>query len=1092
MSSDRIAVEGRVPEPAASDLPVADPAITADLPAASRPQRSVPGWPAAEGVVENPAAAAAAARCRSRLVRLVWAEPCRAALVLTLFLLVFFWTPLTRGGYYAGADLLQYFPLLRVAPPDYVPKNGLLGDTVVVMFPSLSWSKTLLWQGELPLWNPYNGWGVPHLGNYQSAVFSPFSLPFYLLPFRAALVVAAFAKLFLFGFFTYLWLRLVGLSFPAALLGGVAFMFGGYHVLWLNWPLVGPGIALPAGLYFAELALRRPIGSLLAGRTAAGPDALPAPARFGGRWLGPTAARRGLALLGFTLALTVGLLTGHPETFFYSASLLGSYILFRLAQMREGWSATVRRLAEFGATAVLALALAAVQLLPFFEYLRSSTALVQRDERHVLMVLFLQFLPLQAFPNLLGSPALPYYDPIYELIGANYIEANGNYIGMIVLFLAGLAVVAWPLHRAPLVAFFAVASVLWFLMVYNVWGFGALVNTLPVLKLGVPLRSHVIWLLSLSCLAAFALDLVCAGGGRAAVGLGGPFGSARPTGLGRELPAGTAPLLLGAAAVLAAALLAASLLGAYDLVHWASLQKAAAMSLPPSVRTAAEAGLVLIKPELALLLLSFVAAVAAVVAALCLLPRVPVRWVRGALGVALVPLVFLQTGGLLRDFNPTIEPRYFYSVTPALTEITRLTGNEQTLRVDGAGIPVNSNLWYRLRALGNYDAIGVRWFDELHTALIANATKPRSLRALEVMGVRYVATGQRRPFAWLAAAASPAPGPESRPTAALGPGGSVSQTFRATTANLAAVAFPIVTFGRTNACTLEIALDEVGLAPSAGAAAPSDPAAGTSGGETPVARTALPCASLRDDVWPVLAFEPLPGSENRLYRLTVSSPDAAPGTGVGLLYHPGTVEGEPLRLGGQAVVGRLHLEALASDVPGLDLVWNGASAGFPITLYRVPTAPPRFYTVGSAVTAPDDAEALRLLTDPAFDPATTVVLPAGAHTGEGGGEPGSVTVVEERPQRLRLRVERATLGWLVAFQTWFPGWQARVNGQPAEALRANVAFTAVPVGAGVSEVELVYDPVSVRLGLLVSAGALALTALLALLFVRSSRRATVD
>ena len=56
----------------------------------------------------------------------------------------------------------------------------------------------------------------------------------------------------------------------------------------------------------------------------------------------------------------------------------------------------------------------------------------------------------------------------------------------------------------------------------------------------------------------------------------------------------------------------------------------------------------------------------------------------------------------------------------------------------------------------------------------------------------------------------------------------------------------------------------------------------------------------------------------------------------------------------------------------------------------------------------------------------------------------------------------------------------------------NVAFTAVPVGAGVSEVELVYDPVSVRLGLLVSAGALALTALLALLFVRSSRRATVD
>jgi len=36
--------------------------------------------------------------------------------------------------------------------------------------------------GEVPLWNRYNGLGVPLLANFQSAPFDPFSLPWFLLP----------------------------------------------------------------------------------------------------------------------------------------------------------------------------------------------------------------------------------------------------------------------------------------------------------------------------------------------------------------------------------------------------------------------------------------------------------------------------------------------------------------------------------------------------------------------------------------------------------------------------------------------------------------------------------------------------------------------------------------------------------------------------------------------------------------------------------------------------------------------------------------------------------------------------------------------
>jgi hypothetical protein len=54
-----------------------------------------------------------------------------------------------------------------------------MGDPAVDYLPWLQLSWESLRAGKIPLWNPYNGGGVPHLGNYVSAVLSPYSLPFY-------------------------------------------------------------------------------------------------------------------------------------------------------------------------------------------------------------------------------------------------------------------------------------------------------------------------------------------------------------------------------------------------------------------------------------------------------------------------------------------------------------------------------------------------------------------------------------------------------------------------------------------------------------------------------------------------------------------------------------------------------------------------------------------------------------------------------------------------------------------------------------------------------------------------------------------------
>ena len=85
-----------------------------------------------------------------------------------------------------------------------------------------------------------------------------------------------------------------------------------------------------------------------------------------------------------------------------------------------------------------------------------------------------------------------------------------------------------------------------------------------------------------------------------------------------------------------------------------------------------------------------------------------------------------------------------------------------------------------------------------------------------------------------------------------------------------------------------------------------------------------------------------------------------------------------------------------------------------------------------------------------------------------------------------VEVESDCAGALVFAETHYPGWRARVDGRPAEILRANVAFQAVWLEPGRHAVELRYAPRSLALGLAVSA----LTALGLLLGPALARRRT--
>ncbi|GAB4536867.1 MAG: hypothetical protein Kow0063_22840 [Anaerolineae bacterium] len=161
-------------------------------------------------------------------------------------------------------------------------------------------------------------------------------------------------------------------------------------------------------------------------------------------------------------------------------------------------------------------------------------------------------------------------------------------------------------------------------------------------------------------------------------------------------------------------------------------------------------------------------------------------------------------------------------------------------------------------------------------------------------------------------------------------------------------------------------------------------------------------------------------------------------------------------------------------------------------LYRLPEPLPRAWLVPQARIIADPDVLLAELLDPAFDPAAEVLLEGGplagsfAASGLGSHSPtvnhppsAPATVSQARPLSvpisLREEGNSRTIdliapqpGYLVLAYTYYLGWRASVDGQPAQILRANYAFMALTLEAGQHRVVLDYRPISLRVGMFIS------------------------
>lgn len=160
--------------------------------------------------------------------------------------------------------LVSYYQPWKSYPyPEYPngPPNKPMGfDNLRIHYPLRMLSTTQIQQGIAPLWNPYNFSGNTLLATYQSAIFHPMTWLYLIIPGIDAWSVIVLLQPFLGLLFFYVFLREIGYSRLASVLGGVTFGLSGTIVVWWEEAYVAgyTALGLPLTLFTIERFQKHP------------------------------------------------------------------------------------------------------------------------------------------------------------------------------------------------------------------------------------------------------------------------------------------------------------------------------------------------------------------------------------------------------------------------------------------------------------------------------------------------------------------------------------------------------------------------------------------------------------------------------------------------------------------------------------------------------------------------------------------------------------------------------------------------------------------------------------------------------------------
>ena len=287
--------------------------------------------------------------------------------------------------------------------------NPLSSDQYTAGFSFHAWSAEWFKRsGHLPLWNPEIFGGLPFVAAGSGDIFYPTWLLRYVLPVTTAGNVSFFAHYILAGLFTYLLLRRLQVGWTGSVVGGLAYELTG---LIASYPSPGhdgklfASTMLPLLLLALVLALRER------------------------RW-------GGYVLLAAATALS---LLGHFQLAYYSLIVAGLFALYLTLEEAGDTGAGVRvsRLGLALVAVLIGFGVAAIQVVPFFEYIPYSPRAqgYHGFEGSTSFAIPWDHVPEFFLKNFVGRSWDTYW-------GSNQLKFHSEYLGLPVVVLAALGVTA--------------------------------------------------------------------------------------------------------------------------------------------------------------------------------------------------------------------------------------------------------------------------------------------------------------------------------------------------------------------------------------------------------------------------------------------------------------------------------------------------------------------------------------------------------------------------------------------------------------------------------------------------------------------------
>ncbi len=972
-------------------------------------------------------------------------------------------TGLALAALLAAGVLLVYWRLLLT--------NRVLGsgDAFTYFLPYRDYANAALRAGRLPLWNPYLFLGVPFLANPQSAVLYPLHWPFMWLPAAKSLIASLALHVWWAGLGAAIYARRVArLRWAAALTAGLIFALSGYvgaHAGQVN--QVSVVAWLPWLLWLLEESWRD------------GTDAPP-----GQRW------RRAnlVALAGLAAAIGLQLLAGHTQASFINLVGLALAAVWPgvAAALVWAWARLRRQPAAFDRRAlgqaavrlglvVLATALgallAAVQLLPTWELAQQSVRSGGLPYREAVSF--------SLRPRALLLTLLPTYgENLADLFRTPAFAEFVAYVGIAGLLLAAMgAILAWRgrserpelATQAGMALMLAAAGLALALGAYNPLTY-VLYKFVPGFDLfRAPARWMALYTFGVSVLAGIGVEAAAAGVRLPRV---------RPAAL-----AGRRRIVLALAAVGIVFLAWQRWPGPWTVAAWTAtgLLVLWLVSRPGAARRRTAALVALVTVELAAASLALDHTRPTAPEAVTSLRSAPAHLLAAAVdaqAAGQLPGRFLSMSGITYDPGDLAEIEQIYADQLPPQAIYDLVVASKLQEIVAPNLPL---LW-RLPAADGYDGgvLPLQRYVDLQTLFVPpdrlapdgrlreqlQAVPPA--RLLRLLGVAHVITDKVFDV-WVDGVYY-----DLQLSSSLAHAGDAVTVDGAGRLESTAIGLFSHLEG-AGAVPAGAAVAEVALVEADGAVQRFVLRAGehtAEGAWQPGQGHGQPAVR---QPWPNHA-----AGWDYLARLDLARPTRPQQIIVRSLTPTGAFV-----LRGVTLIDERTGAHAALTVPA-DGNFRRVHSGDVKVYQNLDPHAGRVALVPRAQWAADDAAALATLADPTFDPAASVVLvgePEETDQAAASVAPaaGAVRVVSNQPERLVVAVEQPTAGFLVLSDTWYPGWQATIDGRPAPILRANLLLRAIAVPAGAHEVVFAYRPSSLRQGLWASGLAgLLLLALLAL------------